>query len=292
MAFAIGLRGSVPNFKCSNCGAVHPFTEANNAALHESGTIAHFPWYRQDDGLNVNATICLACGTVHATAFGSGKALFSLGRRVWRVQYYLPPDRLVALIREHGSPLPKEATDMLFDRGLLSAPLGAEGANLMRMALFTLGVFCEVVRGSRFDGDSVEAFMRQAREPRRSEQLGGSASLLGSLLDGEFTASDVAEMARNNYHTLRNIDADETSIKLDIAHAFSMFLYYCSARKGGVIDVRTLQEFLHDARDPLPNKNPSGMEEAADTIDSFLTMFATPEDIVREAMARREGAGN
>lgn len=290
MALAIGSEGFVPNFRCSNCGAVHPFTEANNAALHASASIAHFAWYRQDDGLNINATICLKCGTVHATAFGIGKALFSFGRRVWSVQYYLPPDRLLPLIREHGNPLPQEATDLLLDRGFIPMPSDAEGVELIHKALFVLGMFCEVVRNARFDGDSVEAFLRVAEERRHKERLWGSAAVLGGLLDGKSTAPDIAEMAYDHYYRLTEAGAQETTIKLDITHAFSMYIFYCNMRRDGAVDLHSLEAFLKDARMPAPNDNPSGMEAAADNLEGFLDMFATPDDIVREARARRDAA--
>ena len=272
-------------FRCSNCGTDHDLNEANDGLLHGSGTILHVPWYRQESGLNVNATVCLRCGTVHSTSVGTARGFLGLPRPTLVVHVYLPPDRLLKALQGGMRPLPPSVTNVLRDRALVPLPPVAFGIELIGGALTILAAYCEIVRGGVFDGDGLYELLRRAREPERVERLHGTSLILEALLTGDSTADEIARQAQAHYYAIADSSSMETTIRIDIAQALSMFRYYCVTRRGGSIDTTCLAEFLRVAHTPVPNDNPTGIERAASTIESYLNLFATPEDIVRRTLA-------
>ena len=86
-------------FKCSHCHYDHDVGTQSYMVDQEQGTIVAGPWYREK-GLNHQATGCLVCGTIHATAGNALKALLTFFSRALSVKSYITINKLRNAIEE------------------------------------------------------------------------------------------------------------------------------------------------------------------------------------------------
>ena len=201
------------NFRCANCG-VDLNAHADSVLINSAGKLAHFPWFRDERGLNVNATTCLHCGTVHATTGSPLKGLFTLGQRMLSVQFHLTQGQLHQVIRERGNPLPPKLTSLLEERGFLGVddePAGDDDEDLtawgeaVKGAMWNLVLYCSVARDKDFSAASVVAFLQHGAELEaqgHSTPQTVAAAIILDALDSGITAEELARDAQA-LHTAR-----------------------------------------------------------------------------------------
>ncbi len=85
---------------CSNCRHDHDIEKDSYSINPRGGTLVAGPWFKDKQGLNHQATACLRCGTIHATAGAPLKAIFSLFSRPIDVKYYLTVEKFQLLIEK------------------------------------------------------------------------------------------------------------------------------------------------------------------------------------------------
>lgn len=88
-------------FRCSNCGYDHDIETQSYMVNPESGTIVVGPWFKEK-GLNHQATGCLMCGTIHATAGSALKAALTFFSRMVSVKFYITIEKLRSAINEQS----------------------------------------------------------------------------------------------------------------------------------------------------------------------------------------------
>lgn len=201
-------------FRCSNCGTDYQGHE-DNALLFAGRGFAHLPWFRDERGLNINATLCLNCGTLHATSGSPGKALLTLGKRMLKVHFYMPPDRIERFLTEGEVGIPQAALDLLVERGHLAAttdervggaPASAGAAGpfeaLQRAyaaATVKYALYCQMVRSGEASVGTLSDFIAEGnaliKEGNRSTHA-TSAQVLDDALSAGISPTEVVEAAK------------------------------------------------------------------------------------------------
>lgn len=201
-------------FRCSNCGTDY-HAQSENALRVQGGSMAHLPWFRDERGLNISATLCLRCGTIHATSGSPGKALFTFGQRMLKVHFYLPPDRIKRLLADPNVTFPQTAIDLLVERGHLvvstsseanGAPTNSSAADLFESlqrayaaATTKYAMYCQMVRRGEATVETLNDFVAEGlqlfREGNRSAHA-TSAQVLKDALSAGVSPEEVVDIAR------------------------------------------------------------------------------------------------
>ena len=197
-------------FRCSNCRA--DLHVNDSVWINPVGKLAHLPWFRDHRGLNVYATACLHCGTVHATSGAPLKGLLTLGRRMLSVHFHLTPDHIQQFVREQGNPLPPLLTSLLEERAFLGVsddPYEAEETldpleEAIQAAVVKLALYCAEVRHRDFSAASVLAFLEHSSKLEQQGEATPEALAAGTIRDAlaaGISAAEIGGRAGEFYYT-------------------------------------------------------------------------------------------
>lgn len=197
------------DFECSSCHQVMAVSES--ILSNPDGSLLHVPWTKSHNGLNLFATVCLHCGTVHATSGAPLKFLLTLGNRALTVRGKLAIGEIRNSVELQES-LPTIVLSTLKDRGFLTQgdpiPLpanvnlqGWDKQQVMRMlvdAAYELAIYCENENGGEIDETAVMEFVENVKEDdenRFSERTKLASRNMGWALKKGFTPEYFVEMA-------------------------------------------------------------------------------------------------
>ena len=86
------------NFKCSNCNYKHNIQKDSYFLNPETGSLVYNGWYKDNRGKNFWATVCLQCGTIHATT--DAAHLHVLFGNPFRVEKFITYEQLQEVVFE------------------------------------------------------------------------------------------------------------------------------------------------------------------------------------------------